>query len=112
MGKDLFVIGDLCLITDSKDMKHKNGKVLTRYLYKLIGKKVFYFQNGKYIDIENNKVYDTNFNAVGNYFINIGSIVPFTSFLDENKVRYNSNNLNKKLVRELYNRYRIDKKKD
>lgn len=105
--KDIFYITDLCLVTDTKTIVDKNNKSYTKYIYKFIDKKIVYCKGKNYIDIETNKKYTTSYNNIGDEFIKIGNIIPFSAFLKANKINYNNNDIkNKKRVKELYNMYK------
>lgn len=100
--KDYFYITDLCLITDIKEIEDNNNKY-TQYVYNKIEKKIVYYKNKNYIDIETNEKYTTKYNNIGDKFIKTGSIVPFTAYLKNKRVNYNINDIkNKKKVKELY----------
>ena len=100
--RDYFYITDLCLITNIKEINENNNKY-TKYIYNKVEKKIVYYKNQKYIDIETNEKYSTNYNNIGDKFINVGNIIPFTTYLKNKRVKYNINDIkNKKKVKELY----------
>ncbi len=106
-NKDTFLIADLCVITNIKEITNKDKKNYTRYYYNTIDKKIVYLKKDDYIDIETNKKYNTNYNNIGDKFIKIGSIIPFSSFLKINKIDYQIKDIkSKKKVKELYNKYK------
>lgn len=106
-NKDIFFIADLCQITSIKKNKDKNNKEYIKYIYKKIDKKIVYYKNNNYTDIETNEKYTTEYNKIDDKFIKIGNIIPFSSFLKSNRIKYKNNDIkNKKKVKELYNKYK------
>jgi len=106
MSRDLFCVANLCRVTHSESVIHTDGCEYKRYCYEDVDKKIFYYKNKQYIDIDTNKSYTTSYEDVGNHFVNVNSIIPFEQFLKENRIIVTNDNLTKKRVKEIYNYYK------